>query len=127
MSILNTQLLNLQEILTLLASFPINIVISTNLCLETFIFVSAFLGFYKCFQIMEARGSSLTFEDYLKIVARKWLRLAPMYYIMWIIIWSISSRISSGPIWWKSDKLSYKCDENWVSTLFMVGNLFPAD
>lgn len=50
-----------------------------------------------------------------------------MYYIMWIVIWCMTSRLSSGPIWHRTDKLVYKCDENWVSTLFMAGNLFPVE
>jgi len=45
--ILFTVLINLFEIFKLLRNFFINIVISANLALELFIFISAFLGFYK--------------------------------------------------------------------------------
>jgi len=40
-------LINLFEIFALIRNFFINIVMSANLALEVFIFISAFFGFYK--------------------------------------------------------------------------------
>jgi len=76
---------------------------------------------------MNARQSLLTIGDIFKIFMRKYLRLAPAYYSMWMIIWSFSSRLSSGPIWHNSDHNTATCHDYWMSTLFMLGNLYPTE
>ena len=48
---------------------------------------------------MEAKGGCLSFKDMLMIWARKWLRLAPCYYIMWLFLWGITARIGEGSSW----------------------------
>ena len=52
--ILFAVLINLFEIFALIRNFFINFVMSANLGLEIFIFISAFYGFYKSMQIMDA-------------------------------------------------------------------------
>jgi len=63
---------------------------------EVFFFISAFLTSYRCFMIMEAKGECLSIVDILKIYARKWVRLAPCYYAMWLFLWGLTARIGSG-------------------------------
>lgn len=97
--ILFTVLINLFEIFALLRNFFINIVISGNLALEIFIFVSAFLGFYKSMQIMDAKRGVLTPLEIVRLWIKKFFRLAPSYYMMWLLIWTCTSRASNGPLW----------------------------
>ena len=97
--ILFTVLINLFEIFRLLRNFFINFVISANLALEMFIFISVFLGFYKCMQIMDAKQGLLTPLDIFRLWLKKFMRLAPAYYIMWMLIWTCTSRASDGPLW----------------------------
>ena len=80
-------------------SVPVTGYIGANIGLEIFIFVSAFLGGYKLFQIMDAKNGVLDIKDILKWWARKFLRLAPMYYLMWIVLWGLTSRTDTGPLW----------------------------
>jgi hypothetical protein len=118
-------LINLFEIFALLRNFFINIVMAANLGLEIFIFISAFLGFYKSMQIMDARGGLLTPLDILKLWLRKFLRLAPAYYIMWLLIWTCTSRAASGPLWHLAEMNTKTCAQDWASTLYMAGNIWP--
>ena len=39
------------------------------------------------------------FLDYLKIVGRKYFRLAMPLYIVWLLLWCLNSRLFNGPIW----------------------------
>jgi hypothetical protein len=50
---------------------------------------------------MDAKNEVLGVKDILKWYARKFLRLAPMYYFMWIFLWGLTSRWfgTSGPLW----------------------------
>lgn len=122
--ILFTVLINFFEIFSLLRNFLINVAISCNLGLEIFIFTSSFLGFYKAMQIMDARNALLGPRDIFKIWMRKWMRLAPIYYSMWLLVWSITSRLSEGPLWWFAQMNTATCADNWIPTVFMAGNLY---
>ena len=55
-----TVLINVFGLVTLLRNFFLNIVVSANLALELFIFISVFLGFYKSMQIMDAKKGILS-------------------------------------------------------------------
>jgi peptidoglycan/LPS O-acetylase OafA/YrhL len=78
---------------------------------ELFPFMSAFFTTYKCFRIMEARGKELTRGDIFKIIVRKFLRLAPAYYICWLILYVMTSRMISGPVAYNAvDKNMHDCD-----------------
>jgi len=48
---------------------------------------------------MDARDGHFTVQDYGKIIARKFLRLAVPYYLMWLVLWGINSRFASGYYW----------------------------
>lgn len=97
--------------------------ISANLANECFFMVSSFLTAYKCFQIMEARKGDLTIFDYAKIILRKFFRLAPAYYGMWMIMWVAQSRTGDGPIWHITNMNFETCKDDWYSTFFWHANL----
>jgi peptidoglycan/LPS O-acetylase OafA/YrhL len=94
-----------------------------NLALESFIMISVFFTTYKSLQIMNAKDSILTVGDVLKILTRKFLRLAPVYYTMWAIIWAITSRMIQGPRSYMGNINMATCDTDWKYTMLMVGNL----
>lgn len=96
--LLYTWLNNLFTIFDMLTTVAINAFICTNIALEVFVMISAFFTVYRSFQIMEAKGSALSLKDILKIYARKFIRIAPVYYSMWFIIWALTSRVLFGPI-----------------------------
>jgi len=70
-----------------------------NQGIDVFFAISGFLGVYKCLQIYDANGGFLTFKDSMKLIARKFLRLAPMTYFIFFLTWVSISRISDGPMW----------------------------
>ena len=75
---------------------------------------------------MEAKGSRLDLGDLLMIYARKFLRLAPVYYTMWPVIWALSSRMVEGPRAYISDINMADCSTDWPMTAMMIGNLSPS-
>ena len=76
---------------------------------------------------MEANDGSLSVLDILKLYMRKFLRLAPAYYCMWIIIWGLSARIGTGPIWHTTNMNMLTCETMWWPTLLFIGNLYPVN
>ena len=121
----NSWITDLLQILTIARHFLATAAVSFNLGLETFFFLSAFLISYKCFQIMDATGRDLTKKDIMKIYARKFLRLAPTYYGMWFILWGSTARIGHGSLWHQTDSIFSHCKDQWIQTVFMLGNLIP--
>ena len=69
------------------------IVVSSNQMTDLFIAISGFLGAYKCIQIYEANGGKLSFSDALKLYLRKYLRIAPMLYIVFFFGWACGARL----------------------------------
>ena len=61
---------------------------------------------------MEARSRVLTVGDILSLYARKFLRLAPAYYGIWLLEWSFTSRIADGKLWYRTNALYETCDYN---------------
>ena len=82
-----------------------SIATACNIGLEVFIFISVFLGMHKCFLIMEAKGERLSMLDIAKLYCRKFLRLAPSYYGIWLLEWSFSSRFCLGKLCYRTNDL----------------------
>lgn len=126
-SLFYTQTIDVFQLIGLMQNIAVTMFISSNLANECFFMVSAFLTAYKCFQIMESRDGILTGKDLLKIYLRKFFRLAPAYYGMWMILWVLTPRTGYGPIWHISDMNFQTCSDTWAPTLFFIGNLSPAN
>ena len=98
-----------------------------HLAMENFIFLSAFIGIYRCLLIMEAKNGILNPLDIIKIYMRKFFRIAPAYYSIWMIIWGLTSRLADGKLWNRSELFSKDCHLTWKETLFMYANLNTDD
>ena len=75
---------------------------------------------------MEAKGGLLGPVDILKFWARKFLRLAPAYYFMWIFMLGLIARLGEGPIWNFTDMDFEQCKRQWLPTFFFFGNIIPS-
>lgn len=76
---------------------------------------------------MEARDGTFTPLDYIKIVLRKFFRLAIPYYFFWLLLWCLNSRVFNGPIWHNSNARYETCKDQWWPTALFIGNLVPED
>ena len=74
---------------------------------------------------MDAKKGLLNPLDIFKLWLRKYFRLAPAYYIMWMLIWTFTSRVSSGPLWHLAEINTKTCKDDWLPTLLMYGNIWP--
>jgi peptidoglycan/LPS O-acetylase OafA/YrhL len=103
------------------------IFIAANMAVETFLFFSSFTLTHRCYQIMDAKGGQiLSVFDYLKILARKLVRLAPAYYLMWFVLWCLTSRIAKGSYFYNSETVFEDCKDELVPTLLWFANLLPS-
>lgn len=80
--------------------------------MEAFTLFSSFLGAYKLFQLYDAKGS-LSFTDILKFYARKYLRLAPLYYLIFFIGWAVFPNMGAGPVWFTANAMFDDCKDYW--------------
>lgn len=98
-----------------------------NLAIDGFLFISSFLGFHKCFLIMDALGDTLNYSDITKLYIRKFWRMAPSYYGIWLLEWSLSCRLADGKLWYRTNYLYDECKNNYLQTLFWYANLRTSD
>ena len=84
------------------------VVIDSNIQMEVFSTLSAFLGAYKLFQLYDTQGY-LSVTDCLKFWGRKYLRLAPLYYFCFFVGWAVFPRLGAGPIWFTANAMFDDC------------------
>lgn len=76
---------------------------------------------------MEKTKGVLSPKQVLKMWARKFLRLAPAYYTLWAVTYVLSARGGNGANWHNMDENMQTCGEDWIYTLFMIGNIYPQE
>lgn len=113
------------KIFDLFTNLIVAIGISSQIAAESFNAYSAFVGAYQCFMILEDAGKEVfSCGDLVKIYLRKYLKLAPIYYLVLFAGWNSCSMVSDDPIWLVMRELWYNCDQYlWVKLLF-IGNIF---
>jgi len=53
------------------------------------------------------------------------LRLAPLYYLIFLIGWLVMPFIGEGPVWFVYEQSFQQCNEYWWSVLTFTINFFP--
>jgi hypothetical protein len=104
-------ILELQSYVTTKYNYIGSIATACNLSIDGFLLISSFLGFHKCFLIMEAQERVLSIGDIFRLYGRKFLRLAPSYYGIWMMEWSLTSRLAGGKLWYRTNDLYISCNE----------------
>jgi hypothetical protein len=79
-------------------SIFMTLIINTNIAMESFVFISAFLGTYKVIQIYDKIGF-LRMRDIGNLYLGKFLRLAPVFYFVFFFGWIIGPWMNDGPFW----------------------------
>jgi hypothetical protein len=103
-------------------------VYSSNLGFDEFFMISTFLGYIKITQYLnnkEMYPQVLTFVDFLKLWFTRYIRLAPVYYLVFLTGWLIGPYVNTGP-WWFTYQMSFcDCEHYWWSVFLMTINLYP--
>lgn len=125
--LVNTMIINMLNVFNVEEVIFTTSFMSANIAMEAFIFLSVFMTTYRVFQILEAREGKFYFSDYVKIILRKFFRLAIPYYFFWLVLWCLNSRVFNGPIWHNSNARYETCKDQWWSTAAFIGNLLPEE
>ena len=72
-------------------------------------------------------GGKLTFMNYLKMLAMRYVRLAPLYYLVFLVGWQVGPYLGSGPCWFTYEKGFSSCSDYWWSVFTMTINFIPGD
>ena len=110
--LMSTQTLNPWMVLRFFQEWIFTVVISSNIVMEAFCALSAFLGAYKLFSLHEAQGY-ISILDILKFFGRKYLRLAPLYYFIFFSGWALFPYMGAGPIWYTANSMYDDCEDYW--------------
>ena len=71
------------------------------------------------------RHEYLGIKGYLKLFVFRYIRLAPIYYIVFLLGWQIGPYLGSGPCWFTYEKGFANCSDYWWSVFTMTINFFP--
>ena len=86
------------------------VIISSNMATDLFMALSGFIAAYKFMQVYDANGGFISGKDAGKMFLRKFVRLAPMLYLVFFVGWVITPRLVDAPAWVGTNQLFYKCD-----------------
>jgi peptidoglycan/LPS O-acetylase OafA/YrhL len=102
-------------------------VYSSNLGFDEFFFFSAMLMTLKMLEHTNGHqgNKNLGLIVYLKMFAMRFIRLAPIYYLVFFFGWQVGPYLGSGPCWFTYEKGYSNCSEYWWSVLTMTINFFP--
>lgn len=102
-----------------LLTIPFTVILSSNIGFDFFFFLAATLATLKISNL-EAGP-----KTYLKLLIYRYLRLAPVYYMVFLFGWQIGPVLGAGPCWFTYEKGFSECKEYWWSVFTMTSNFIP--
>lgn len=117
--------INTWKILDFFSEMSFTAATASNICIELFFCMSAFIGAYQISQIYDCNEGKLTGLDFFKIYARKVVRFLPFYYFVLSFGWFVVPRLNSGPVWYIYQELFYSCGTYWWAQVLLVGDMVP--
>ena len=110
--------------LKLFSLYLFALVASGNLSPDLFIFTIYFIGFVKLNQYYD-KNNGISKKDYLKLLLHRYLKLAPLYYVVFFAGWFIVPLLSTKASWYLSGRLFQGCESQWYYVLLFINNLVP--
>lgn len=99
---------NTWKLFDFLTELFFTLIVSANQATDLFITISAFLGTYKLIQASQANpDGKLHFSDFLVLFLKKYLRLAPLLYVVFFMGWVFGPRLQEAPAWVNYNNLYY--------------------
>lgn len=95
---------NIYEMLRLFESITFTMVASGNLTPDFFLFTGFFLGFVKLNHLYDVRNG-ISPLLYIKIIFYRFAKIAPIYYFVFFLGWSIFPFLSNADTWYMSQTL----------------------
>eukprot|EP00516_Mucochytrium_quahogii_P007174 CAMPEP_0203755374 /NCGR_PEP_ID=MMETSP0098-20131031/8823_1 /ASSEMBLY_ACC=CAM_ASM_000208 /TAXON_ID=96639 /ORGANISM=" , Strain NY0313808BC1" /LENGTH=665 /DNA_ID=CAMNT_0050646803 /DNA_START=423 /DNA_END=2420 /DNA_ORIENTATION=- len=107
-------------------STDFSIVAGAMFGVDTFLFLSGFLGAWGCIRIF-GKGN-FGWLNYLKVIVVRWLRLTPAYFGTLLFTWKVLPAMGSGITWytyWNPHNLA--CEKHWWMHLLYVNNFIEGE
>lgn len=103
------------------------LVYSANLGFDEFFMLSTFFSYVKLERYFRERNlRSITPIQYLKIFFHRYIRLAPMFYLVFLTGWLIGSWAHPDAPWWYTYQMLFcGCQDFWWTVFTMTLNIFP--
>ena len=115
---------NLYLMIDYFNTFAFALIVSGIMTPDFFMFLIYFFGFIKLNRYYD-KNKGIGLKSWILIYTDRYLRLAPMYYIVFFLGWWIYPFLSDRAGWFVSERLFMKCDEQWHYVLLMVNTLVP--
>jgi hypothetical protein len=122
--ILRSPLQNLEAVEKWIKSGFFGIVLSADLVVDVFLWLSAFLASYQLLVLMKLNDGALPCSKRMLVFSR-FMRLAPLYYVTFFFFWQVIVLWGGeGPLFFEYTNMS-ACKSNWAWHLLFVNNLIP--
>jgi len=102
-------------------TIPFTAVVGSNLAFDEFFMLSAFLASLEILKLI--RDSKMNFKMVSKLYLLKFLRLAPIAYMIFLFGWGIGPYLGSGPTWFTYRRQFSECETYWWSNMLLISNL----
>lgn len=122
--VLSAPVRNIYVMLELFREYLFACIASGNLAPDLFLFMIHFLGFVKICRFYDSR-SGIGVLGYGQLYLHRFLRLAPLYYLVFIAGWFIVPLLSTSANWYVAERLFWNCSAQWPYVLLFVNNLVP--
>jgi peptidoglycan/LPS O-acetylase OafA/YrhL len=122
--ILRSPLQNLEAIEHWLKSGFFSTVLSADLTVDLFFWISAFLASYQLLVLLKVNGGSYP-SSKKALVFSRFMRLAPLYYFTFFFMWKVMALWGGeGPLFFEYSNMA-QCKKNWFWHLTFMNNLIP--
>ena len=71
-------------------------------------------------------GGKMSVMMYLRMVFFRYVRLAPVYYLVFLVGWQVGPYFGDGPCWFTYEKGFSNCSDHWWSVFTMTINFIPS-
>jgi hypothetical protein len=101
------------------------LVYSSNFGFDEFFLLSTFFTYLKVYEYFKAKNGEASMFDFIKIFWSRFLRLAPVFYAVFLLGWLVGPYLNNGP-WWYTYQMGFcNCQNYWWSVFTMTINFFP--
>jgi len=99
-------------------------VLSADLTVDVFFWLSAFLGSYKLLMLLKHNDGNFPCSK-RRLVLDRFIRLAPLYYATLFFFWQVMVLMGgAGPLFFEYKSMS-QCGDNWLYHVLFINNLVP--
>ena len=118
---LKSPLQNLEVLQSWFSSGTFSLALGSDLVVDSFFWLSAFLGSYQLLNRMRLNDGKLPSK--FMLIFTRWWRIWPLYFFALLVFWRFIPLLGTGPLFFAYAQND--CDANWIWHLTFLNNIIP--